>query len=176
MLQPTIRKAWAPRGQTPILKCYDQRDRLTVVSALSISPQRRRLGVLSISSTTISRSSTSISLSPGRCARFAGPSPLSSTGTALIEAMRDPCERGMALDSRSSDIRRTPRNSILRNTCGGTRRTVIPPTSFPTMCFLLDERSPRDSERQETINPLLRSFFTTSKLPLQSVSGFFKAQ
>ena len=46
MLQPTIRKTWAPRGQTPILKCYDRRDRLTVVSALSISPQRRRLGLL----------------------------------------------------------------------------------------------------------------------------------
>jgi len=43
MLEPTIRKTWAPRGQTPILKCYDRRDRLTVVSALSISPQRRRL-------------------------------------------------------------------------------------------------------------------------------------
>ncbi len=46
MLQPTIRKTWAPRGQTPILKCYDRRDRLTVVSALSVSPQRRRLGLL----------------------------------------------------------------------------------------------------------------------------------
>lgn len=46
MLQPTIRRTWARRGQTPILKCYDRHDRLTVVSALSVSPQRRRLGLL----------------------------------------------------------------------------------------------------------------------------------
>lgn len=46
MLQPTVCKTWAPRGHTPILKCYDRRDRLTVVSAVSVSPQRRRLGLL----------------------------------------------------------------------------------------------------------------------------------
>lgn len=46
MLQPTIRKMWAPRGQAPILECYDRRGRLTDVSALSVSPQCRRLGLL----------------------------------------------------------------------------------------------------------------------------------
>jgi hypothetical protein len=46
MLQPTIRRTWARKGQTPILKCYDRHDRLTVISALTVSPQRQRLGLL----------------------------------------------------------------------------------------------------------------------------------
>jgi transposase len=45
MLQPTVRRSWAPKGQTPILKCYDRRDRLSAVSALTVSPRRRRLGL-----------------------------------------------------------------------------------------------------------------------------------
>ena len=46
MLQPTVRRTWAPRGQTPILKSYDRHDRLTAVSAITVSPQRRRLGLV----------------------------------------------------------------------------------------------------------------------------------
>jgi len=46
MLQPTVRRTWAPRGQTPILKSYDRHDRLTAVSAVTVSPQRRRLGLV----------------------------------------------------------------------------------------------------------------------------------
>jgi transposase len=45
MLQPTVRRTWAPKGQTPILYSWDRRDRLSVISALSLSPQRRRLGL-----------------------------------------------------------------------------------------------------------------------------------
>ena len=46
MLQPTVRRTWAPRGQTPIRKSYDRYDRLTAVSAITASPQRRRLGLV----------------------------------------------------------------------------------------------------------------------------------
>jgi transposase len=46
MLQPTVRRTWAPRGQTPILESYDRHDRLTAVSAVTVSPQRRRLGLV----------------------------------------------------------------------------------------------------------------------------------
>jgi transposase len=42
MLQPTVRRTWAPVGQTPIHYCWDRHDRL---SAISVSPQRRRLGL-----------------------------------------------------------------------------------------------------------------------------------
>ena len=45
MRQPTVRRTWAPRGQTPILKSDDRRDRLSAISALTVSPKRRRLGL-----------------------------------------------------------------------------------------------------------------------------------
>jgi transposase len=45
MLQPTVRRTWAPKGQTPILHSWDRRDRLSVISALTCSPKRHRLGL-----------------------------------------------------------------------------------------------------------------------------------
>jgi len=45
MLQPTVRRTWAPRGETPVLDCWDRHDRLSVISALTVSPQRKRLGL-----------------------------------------------------------------------------------------------------------------------------------
>jgi len=45
MLQPVVRRTWAPQGQTPVHYSWDRHDRLSVVSAISISPKRRRLGV-----------------------------------------------------------------------------------------------------------------------------------
>jgi transposase len=43
MLQPTVRRSWAPRGQTPVHYSWDRRDRRSVVSALALSPRRRRI-------------------------------------------------------------------------------------------------------------------------------------
>ena len=45
MLQPVVRRTWAPRGQTPVQWEWDRHDRLSVISALSLSPRRRRLGL-----------------------------------------------------------------------------------------------------------------------------------
>lgn len=45
MLQPLVRRTWAPRGRTPILKQWDRHDRLSVVSALTVAPKRRRFGL-----------------------------------------------------------------------------------------------------------------------------------
>jgi transposase len=45
MLTPVVRRTYAPRGQTPIQPCWDRRDRITAISAISISPQRKRLGL-----------------------------------------------------------------------------------------------------------------------------------
>lgn len=45
MLQPVVRRTWAPRGKTPVLNCWDRHDRLSVLSALTVSPQRRRVGL-----------------------------------------------------------------------------------------------------------------------------------
>lgn len=43
MLQPLVRRTWAPCGCTPVQYSWDRRDRLSVVSALTISPTKRRL-------------------------------------------------------------------------------------------------------------------------------------
>lgn len=45
MLQPVVRKTWAPKGQTPLQYSWDRHDRLSAMVALSLSPQRRRLGL-----------------------------------------------------------------------------------------------------------------------------------
>lgn len=45
MLQPVCRRTWAPRGQTPILRQWDRRDRLSAISALTVAPRRRRFGL-----------------------------------------------------------------------------------------------------------------------------------
>lgn len=45
MLQPVVRRTWAPRGQTPIHYTWDRHDRISVIGALTLAPQRRRIGV-----------------------------------------------------------------------------------------------------------------------------------
>lgn len=45
MLQPVVRRTWAPRGETPILEQWDGHHRLSVISGISASPRRRRLGL-----------------------------------------------------------------------------------------------------------------------------------
>ncbi len=45
MLQPLVRRTWAPRGQTPLLRQWERHDRLSVASGLTVAPCRRRLGL-----------------------------------------------------------------------------------------------------------------------------------
>lgn len=45
MLQPVVRRTWAPKGQTPIHCSWDRHDRLSVITALTLAPRRRRLNV-----------------------------------------------------------------------------------------------------------------------------------
>ncbi|EQD72394.1 Transposase [mine drainage metagenome] len=42
---PPVRRTWAPVGQTPIVRHYYRRDRISVIGGLSVSPKRRRLGL-----------------------------------------------------------------------------------------------------------------------------------
>lgn len=46
MLQPVVRRTWAPRGSTPVQYAWDAHHRLSVLSALSLGPQRKRLGLV----------------------------------------------------------------------------------------------------------------------------------
>lgn len=43
LLQPLVRRTWAERGKTPVLEQWDRRDRLTIITALALSPKRRRV-------------------------------------------------------------------------------------------------------------------------------------
>jgi hypothetical protein len=45
MLTPTVRRTFAPRGQTPIIKSWDRHDRISAISAVTVSPKRRRLSL-----------------------------------------------------------------------------------------------------------------------------------
>jgi transposase len=45
MLQPVVRRTWAPRGHTPLLRQWDRRDRLSAISALTVAPRRQRYGL-----------------------------------------------------------------------------------------------------------------------------------
>ena len=45
MLQPLVRRTWAPRGQTPVMYSWDRHDRLSVIAALSLSAYSRRVSL-----------------------------------------------------------------------------------------------------------------------------------
>ena len=45
MLQPLVRRTWAPRGQTPVQRSWDRHDRLSVTTGLTLAPRRRRLNL-----------------------------------------------------------------------------------------------------------------------------------
>ena len=46
MLAPAVRRTFAPRGQTPILRSWDRHGRISAISAIAVSPRRRRLGLV----------------------------------------------------------------------------------------------------------------------------------
>ena len=45
LLIPTILRTWAPRGKTPIIRHRYKRDKVSVISGVSVSPQRIRFGL-----------------------------------------------------------------------------------------------------------------------------------
>ena len=45
LLIPNVRKTWAPRGQTPILRYRYRHDKVSAISGVSVSPTRRRFGL-----------------------------------------------------------------------------------------------------------------------------------
>lgn len=44
-LTPTVRRTLAPRGQTPVLETWDRRDKLSAISAITVSPTQGRPGL-----------------------------------------------------------------------------------------------------------------------------------
>ena len=44
-LTPTVRRTWAPQGQTPVLDAWDRRDRISAISSITVSPKSRQLNL-----------------------------------------------------------------------------------------------------------------------------------
>jgi transposase len=44
-LTPSVRRTLAPRGQTPVLDCWDRRDRISAISCITLSPVAGRPGL-----------------------------------------------------------------------------------------------------------------------------------
>jgi len=44
MLNPLVRRTWVPRGQTPVIKVSEPHGRISVIGAITISPERRHFG------------------------------------------------------------------------------------------------------------------------------------
>jgi len=176
MLQPTIRKTWAPRGQTPILKCYDRRDRLTVVSALSVSPQRRRLGLL-FDILDHNLTAEDFDLFVTRLLRkIHGPVTLvidrlgaHRAAVRSLQARYGPRLEVEWLPAYAPEL--NPTEHVWGHTKTGDLANFIPDDVFH-----LGRKVASRLRKTRHDQPLLRSFFKTSKLPLESVSRFFKAQ
>jgi transposase len=45
LLIPTVRRTWAPRGQTPLHRHHVTREKVSTISALTVSPGRRHLSL-----------------------------------------------------------------------------------------------------------------------------------
>jgi transposase len=45
LLQPLRRRVWAPRGNTPLQRAWDRRDRITTIAAITRAPWALRLGL-----------------------------------------------------------------------------------------------------------------------------------
>jgi transposase len=45
MLNPTVRRTYAPRGETPILKSWDRRGRISAIGAITVSPKLQRFNL-----------------------------------------------------------------------------------------------------------------------------------
>lgn len=45
MLQPLVRRTWAPRGCRPVMYSWDRHDRLSAIASLTLSARRRRIGL-----------------------------------------------------------------------------------------------------------------------------------
>lgn len=45
LLNPTVRRTYAPCGETPILKAWDRHDRISAIGAITVSPIQQRLNL-----------------------------------------------------------------------------------------------------------------------------------
>jgi transposase len=46
MLNPTVRRTFAPRGKTPVVRVADPHARISVIGAITVDPKRQRVGLV----------------------------------------------------------------------------------------------------------------------------------
>jgi hypothetical protein len=46
MLNPLVRRTYAPRGKTPVNRVADPHGRISVIAAITVDPQRQRVGMV----------------------------------------------------------------------------------------------------------------------------------
>jgi hypothetical protein len=73
MLNPTVRRTYAPRGKTPAVRVADPHARLSVIGAITVDPKRERVGLVYNLLGDIATSAARGSLIPSRrCTRLDG--------------------------------------------------------------------------------------------------------
>jgi len=132
MLQPLVRRTWAPEGQTPVMYSWDRRDRLSVTAALSLSARRRRIGLyFDIQERNIAGEDTEAFLRQVQRA-------LGRKWIVVMDRWAVQPQGGQALsatsDSGSSGCRRTRRTSTRWSMCGSIRNTTIWRITFRMTC------------------------------------------
>ncbi len=45
LLIPAVRRTWAPRGHTPVHRHHQKREKVSVISALTVSPKQQHIGL-----------------------------------------------------------------------------------------------------------------------------------
>jgi transposase len=46
MLNPLVRRTYAPRGKTPVIRVVDAHDRISVIGAITVDPRRKHVGLV----------------------------------------------------------------------------------------------------------------------------------
>lgn len=169
MLQPVVRRTWAPRGETPVLDCWGRHDRLSAISALTVSPRRRRLGLyfdLFAHNIKADDFETFVARMLERIGR-----PL----TLVLDRWQVHRSAVRRLKARFGGrihiewLPPTLRNSTRSNTCGAIPSTVTWPTTFPkTSCGWAVASTNRSTE-SAAINV---SFDRSSTLPNSGCDRF----
>ena len=133
LLIPTVRRTWAPRGHTPLVRHRYRRDKISAISAVTLSARRRRLGLYlhfhpdqNITHVEVARFLRALLRHlRGHVIVLWDGGPIRSTRAR----MSGRCARGVPV-STSNASRRTRPNSTRTNSCGRTS-SVPSPTAAP---------------------------------------------
>jgi len=167
MLQPVVRRTWAPRGKTPTQEQWDRHDRLSVISVLTVSPRRRRLGLYWEMHRHNLRGEQVVAFLRGVRRRLAGPSVLILDRWSVHRsaAMRRFVERNCATLQLEWLPRYAPELNPVEQVWNHAKYSDLPNVA-PADLEELDSLARSSIGRTCAQQHLLRSFFRIAKLRL----------